>query len=202
MGIISINEIDTMSLHQMQETHEREIQILNEIAELATAYQKDDEILDDLENKITQYIYHVQDHFQSEEELMKQHGDPTFEMHKMAHDLFLADINYAKMIWTKNGDLDKILSVVRKAPEWLISHVNTVDKPTADYLGAKLGQATESVEVDMSLEEIAYELELAGVTRDKMNKLLAAIRRDGFDPKTIDKKLEVMGYAPVFTIYD
>lgn len=202
MGIISIEHVDKMSLQQMQQTHEREINILNEIDQLAKEVQNDDEYLDDLENKIIQYIFHVKDHFKSEEDLMQEHGDPTYEQHKLAHDMFLADINYAKMIWDKSGDLDKILSVVRKAPEWLVSHVNTVDKPTAEFIALKTGQRSEQIEVNMSLEEIAQELEFAGVPRDKMNKLLSAIRRDGFDSKTIDKKLEVMGFAPVFTIYD
>ena len=197
-----MNELDTINLTQMQETHENEIKILNEIADLIKEYNKDDTKLDDLENKLIQYIHHVKDHFKTEEELMQEHDDPTFEMHKMAHDMFLADINYAKMIWSKSGDLDKILSVVKKAPEWLISHVNTVDKPTADYLAAKLGQTTEQIETDMTLDEIAFELELSGVPRDKMNKLMISIKRDGFNPKAIDKKLEVMGFTPVFTIYD
>ncbi len=54
----------------------------------------------------------------------------------------------------------------------------------------------------MSLEEIAYELELAGVRFDEQRMLLSAIKRFGFDPKALDAKLIALGYAPVFTIYD
>ncbi len=202
MGLITKEYLEKMSLNEMQETHESEIELLNEIFQIIDKLQKGDTNRSELENKLFLYIDHVKEHFESEENFMKEYGDPTFEAHKMAHDMFIADINYAQMIWKNNDDIEKIISVVKKAPEWLISHVNTVDKPTADFLSFKMGQTLHKVEEEMSLDEIAFELELAGVNRDKMNKLLSSIKRSGFNAKDIDKKLEVMGYAPVFTIYD
>ena len=54
----------------------------------------------------------------------------------------------------------------------------------------------------MSIEEIEMELELAGVSRDKIVKLIAFCKNNGFDAATMDKKLQLMGYEKVFTIYD
>ncbi len=54
----------------------------------------------------------------------------------------------------------------------------------------------------MTLEEIEFELELAGLSREQQIKLLSSIKRSGFDAKAIDKKLILMGFAPIFTIYD
>lgn len=54
----------------------------------------------------------------------------------------------------------------------------------------------------MTLEEIAFELELAGLRMEEQRMLLSSIRRSGFDAKVLDRKLIAMGYAPVFTIYD
>jgi len=54
----------------------------------------------------------------------------------------------------------------------------------------------------MTLEEITLELELAGVSRDKQVKLLSSVQREGFDAKALDKKLMLMGFEPVFSIYD
>ncbi len=54
----------------------------------------------------------------------------------------------------------------------------------------------------MTLEEIAFELELAGLRLEEQRMLLSSIKRSGFDAKALDKKLITMGYAPVFTIYD
>jgi len=54
----------------------------------------------------------------------------------------------------------------------------------------------------MSIEEIELELELAGVPRDKILKLLAFVKANGFDAKALDRKLQTMGIEKVFTIYD
>lgn len=202
MGKISAEHIDIMALDSIQQKHESEIELLNEIDDLITQYNKDQSTQDNLEKKLVEYINHVKEHFETEESLMQEHGDPLFDQHKMAHDMFLADLNYASMIWNKSSDIEKLLSVVKKAPEWLISHVNSIDRPTAEFLAIKMGHKVEQQEEEMTLEEIAFELELAGVGRDKMNKLLASIKRDGFNPTAIDRKLETMGFAPVFTIYD
>ncbi|MBT8343692.1 MAG: hypothetical protein HKP62_07065 [Sulfurovum sp.] len=54
----------------------------------------------------------------------------------------------------------------------------------------------------MTLEEIAFELELAGLRLEEQRMLLSSIKRSGFDPKLLDRKLIGMGYAPIFSIYD
>jgi len=54
----------------------------------------------------------------------------------------------------------------------------------------------------MTLEEIAFELELAGLRLEEQRMLLSSVKRSGFDAKQLDRKLIAMGYAPVFTIYD
>jgi len=54
----------------------------------------------------------------------------------------------------------------------------------------------------MSLEEIEFEFVLAGLSREQQVKLLSSIKRNGFDAKALDHKLLLMGFAPIFTIYD
>lgn len=54
----------------------------------------------------------------------------------------------------------------------------------------------------MTLEEIAFELELAGLRLEEQRMLLSSVKRSGFDAKVMDRKLIMMGYAPIFTIYD
>jgi hypothetical protein len=57
-------------------------------------------------------------------------------------------------------------------------------------------------ESSVTLEEIAFELELAGLRMEEQKMLLSSVKRSGFDAKLLDRKLIGMGYAPVFTIYD
>ncbi len=54
----------------------------------------------------------------------------------------------------------------------------------------------------MTLKEIEFELQLAGLRIEEQRMLLSSIQRKGFDAKLLDRKLIGMGYAPVFSIYD
>lgn len=54
----------------------------------------------------------------------------------------------------------------------------------------------------MTIEEIELELELAGLSREQINKLIMFCKTNGFDAQIMDKKLQLMGYEKVFTIYD
>lgn len=54
----------------------------------------------------------------------------------------------------------------------------------------------------MTLEEIEFELEMAGLSREQTVKLLSSVKRSGYDAKALDQKLRMMGFSPAFTIYD
>ncbi|MEA1919507.1 MAG: hemerythrin family protein [Campylobacterota bacterium] len=138
MGILYAEQVEFMSVDEMQETHESEIAIINEIEKLATQYQINKTDPEALEKKLDEYIIHVKEHFANEERLMKKYQFPNYEMHKMAHDMFLIDLAYATKQWKEYGDISKIINFVFKTPEWIVMHVNSVDAPTADYLAQKM----------------------------------------------------------------
>ncbi len=138
MGLIYAEQVELMSLDQMQETHESEIKILNEIDGLAIDCEMGRATQEELEVKLDEYIAHVKEHFASEERLMQEYDFPSYEMHKMAHDMFLMDLQYATRQWKEFGNINKIITFVRKTPEWIVMHVNSVDAPTSDYLVRKM----------------------------------------------------------------
>jgi hemerythrin len=138
MGLIYVEQLEYMSVEQMQKTHEDEIKIINEIDKLALGYERGTIEKDELENKLDEYIAHVKEHFANEERLMQEYNFPSYEMHKLAHDMFLTDLQYATRQWKEFGDIKKILNFIAKTPEWIVMHVNSVDAPTADYLARKM----------------------------------------------------------------
>ena len=138
MALIYIEQVEDMSVEQMQQTHENEIKILNEIEKLAFGFERKTVEIDELEKKLDEYIEHVQKHFASEERLMEEYDFPSYEMHKTAHDMFLLDLSSATRQWKKFGDIKKIINFVYKVPEWVVMHVNSVDAPTANYLHEKM----------------------------------------------------------------
>ena len=138
MALLYIEQVEYLDVEEMQETHEEELKILNEVEHLAIDYSMDKSKLNELEEKLDEYIAHVQEHFANEERLMKKYNFPSYEMHKMAHDMFLLDLNYAIKQWKEYGDIKKIINFVYKSPEWIVMHINSVDAPTATYIAQKM----------------------------------------------------------------
>lgn len=140
MALLYAEQVEYLDVDEMQETHEEEIAILNEVDKLATYYwmDKSQEKLEALEIKLDEYLKHVKVHFANEERLMKQYDFPNYEMHKMSHDMFLMDITLAIKQWKHSGNIDKIIRFIRNSPEWIVMHINTVDAPTSAYIIHKM----------------------------------------------------------------
>jgi len=141
MALVYIEQLEDMSVEQMQKTHEDEIKILNDIDYLAFDVDRGEATLEELESKVNEYIDHVKAHFTNEERLMQKYDFPSYDMHKTAHDMFLEELNLAVKQWKRYENIEKITNFVRKTPEWIVLHVNTVDVPTANYLAKKMDQA-------------------------------------------------------------
>ncbi|HIP28302.1 MAG TPA: hypothetical protein EYG82_03915 [Sulfurovum sp.] len=144
MALLYAEQVEYMDVEEMQETHEAEIAILNEIDKLAVQYSMDKTKLPELETKIHAYLEHVKVHFANEERLMRKYDFPSYEMHKMAHDIFLRDISITIKQWEKFGDANKVVNFIRKSPEWIVLHINTVDAPTSAYIAQKIALESEN----------------------------------------------------------
>lgn len=143
MALLYAEQVEYLDVDEMQETHEDEIKILNEVEKLAVQYSMDKSNLHQLEIKLDEYIAHVKEHFANEERLMEKYNFPSYEMHKMAHDMFLIDLSYAIKQWKEYGDIKKIINFVYKSPEWIVMHINSVDAPTSAYIAQKIALEAE-----------------------------------------------------------
>ena len=140
MALVYIEQIEEMSVEQMQKTHEDEIQILNDIDKLAIFQDRGEATMEQLEEKINEYLVHVKAHFANEEKLMRKYDFPKYDMHKTAHDMFLEELDSAVKLWKRYEDITKITNFIRRTPEWIVLHVDTVDAPTANFLAQKMDQ--------------------------------------------------------------
>ena len=143
MALLYAEQVEYLDVEEMQETHEEEIKILNEVEKLAVQYSMDKSKLSQLEVKLDEYIAHVKEHFANEERLMKKYDFPSYDMHKTAHDMFLDDISAAIRQWKNFGDIKKIINFIYKSPEWIVLHINTVDVPTSAYIAQKMAEEAE-----------------------------------------------------------
>jgi hemerythrin len=141
MSLVYAEQVEYMDVKEMQDTHENEIKILNEIEKPATNYLLHKTHKEELEVKLDAYVAHVHKHFANEERLMQKYNFPSYDMHKTAHDMFLLDLEYAMRPWKESGDMKKIINFIFKTPEWVVLHVNTVDAPTANFLAKKMQES-------------------------------------------------------------
>lgn len=146
MALVYIEQVEDMSVDEMQQTHEDEIAILNEIDKLAIFHDRGEVTLEALEEKINAYLKHVKVHFANEERLMRKYDFPSYDMHKTAHDMFLLDLDYAVDQWKRYDDITKITNFIRRTPEWIVLHVNSVDVPTANFLAKKMQEEKKQEE--------------------------------------------------------
>lgn len=138
MGIIYAEQVDCLAVDEFQKTHEEEIAILNDIDKLYTRKFRGEDIQEEFEIKVNEYVAHVKEHFANEEKVMLEYGYPNYGMHKVAHDTFLEELNDVLKKWNRSKKIDYVINFVHRTPEWLVMHINTVDTPMSDYIYKKM----------------------------------------------------------------
>lgn len=131
MALVNIEDIEHLEFEEMQKTHEEEIMMLNEIDELATKFETDETLKDELEEKIEAYVDHVVDHFENEERLMLVHNFSGYAMHKTEHENVLKRFDEAYMPWKRDGDIWGMIKFLRSTPQWIQEHIAAMDTMTS-----------------------------------------------------------------------
>jgi hemerythrin len=113
---------------EMDLQHKQLFEILNKLEVGLLNINKDE--LTVLFNELRKY---GEEHFYSEEELMKQYDYSKYEIHKKEHDNFLIDI---EDLVDKSNNLSMLLNnnLINYVKTWLISHVLGTDKELANFL--------------------------------------------------------------------
>lgn len=140
MALLTIDQVHHVAVDEMQQTHEEEISMLNELDQLATLYENDPTKHQELEEKLETYIQHVHDHFANEERLMELYGFPPYPMHKAEHDRVLYELNGIVMRWKQHNEIDTMISYLRQSVEWIINHINTMDNITAMFISQQMSK--------------------------------------------------------------
>ena len=138
MSLLTIDQVQRISVDEMQHTHEEEISMLNEIDALATIYENDKTKQVELENKLDEYIEHVKEHFANEERLMRLYEFPPYSIHKAEHDRVLHELNDVVIRWKQHGEIDKIVAYLRQSVDWITNHISTMDNMTAMFISQQM----------------------------------------------------------------
>lgn len=122
----------------MNETHFEEIEMVNELGRLITAYQQDATLTENEINKITYslecWLQHTQAHFDRENILMMNIQFPMYLVHSSEHDHVLKNMNQIVKAWKNNNDIQPLANYVFTVwPEWFVGHVESMDMVTAQF---------------------------------------------------------------------
>ena len=140
--LINYEDIPQVSQAFMNETHKEDVDIINAIFEEVLAFEQGANNRDKIEEKYQEWIAHTIDHFRTEEEEMIEAAFPPYPIHKGEHDRVLAQMKEVFDVWKSQGDI-KILKgyLIEVIPEWLVTHISTMDAMTANYIGGGMAHA-------------------------------------------------------------
>ncbi|NPB06225.1 MAG: bacteriohemerythrin [Aquificae bacterium] len=111
--------------------HEEEIRLINELYEALTKEDKSkaDELMDEL-------LVDLEDHFTTEEELMREFEFFAYPMHKAEHDQMRQRFKEVYDAWKKDRNCAAVVSFLKdEFVPWIKSHVARWDSTTAQHLG-------------------------------------------------------------------
>jgi len=118
-----INKISQVKYNPMNEIHENEVKVLNELLEAL----KNDK---DIDKKFELFLEDVKKHFSFEEELMEKHNFFAKVPHKMEHDRIIDEI---KAVKDELNNKELLEYFENYFIPWLENHINTMDTVTAGY---------------------------------------------------------------------
>jgi len=129
--MINLNALPLVSLRSMNEVHIEEVYIINRLFENLNTDSDFETISQTLQN----LLEHMQEHFSSEEKIMRELHYPSLQMHKADHDKVLNQARYAEIQWRNSKDEDELREYLEgDVVAWLDQHIKAMDTPMSDYV--------------------------------------------------------------------
>ncbi len=125
--LLGIDKLPKVANELFNALHEDEAQI---IEELYQACQREN--LQEIDRLMELLIYDVEDHFSTEEELMREAEFFAYPMHKAEHDSMRRDIKNLYDNWKIGKNVKEI---EKKMVPWLLLHISRWDSITAIHIG-------------------------------------------------------------------
>ncbi|MFN3975806.1 MAG: bacteriohemerythrin [Aquificaceae bacterium] len=129
--LIKIQDLPRVANELFNALHEDEVQIINELYAACEKghTQEVDKLMDLL-------LYDIEDHFSTEEELMREAEFFAYPMHKAEHDSMRKDIEELYKSWKSSRDCAEIKRFLKeKLVPWLVLHISRWDSTTAMHIG-------------------------------------------------------------------
>ncbi|OHD13589.1 MAG: hemerythrin [Spirochaetes bacterium GWD1_27_9] len=119
----------TVNIKKIDEQHQKLVSILNELHS-AMLGAKANAILG---KTLDELIDYTKTHFKAEEELMQRYNYSDFPTHKEAHKIFIDKVSDFQNEF-KNGKKMISVEILFFLKDWLVTHINGVDKKYSKFL--------------------------------------------------------------------
>ena len=134
--ILDVDTIPRVDIDFMNNTHFEEVEMVKDLGELITAYQKQGTCTENEKTQITtlleNWLEHTQAHFSRENELMIEINFPAYSIHFSEHEAALSKITDIIGTWKIDGNIDPVAEFIFFFwPAWFDGHVNSMDMMTA-----------------------------------------------------------------------
>ena len=147
MARIEPSDVPTLPVPFMNEDHQRERALVNDLEEALGAHARGDaDTLEPVLGKLALLAVHTREHFLREEAAMREAGFPAYPVHKLEHDRVLAEMNREASLFRARGDAERLRRYLFEAlPDWFRRHVRTMDVVTAQFVAERMSVETEAV---------------------------------------------------------
>jgi hemerythrin len=132
MALLTWNDSYSVKVRQIDDQHRKLFDLINMLHD-AMKGGKGSAVARDVLASLTAY---TQTHFTEEERLMRDNGYPAYMEHKRAHDQLVARIrDFEKEV--ASGTASVSLGLMSFLKDWLLQHIQGVDRKYSPFLNAK-----------------------------------------------------------------
>ncbi|MEJ5339242.1 MAG: bacteriohemerythrin [Aquificaceae bacterium] len=129
--MLELKDLPKVANELFNTLHEEELEIIRELYSACEKGKRDevDRLMDIL-------LYDVEDHFSTEEDLMKEAEFFAYPMHKAEHDSMRKDLKALYLSWKSSGDMREVKDFIEeRLIPWLLLHISRWDSVTAVHIG-------------------------------------------------------------------
>jgi hemerythrin len=139
MPLVDLDGIPQVALPFINQDHREEGRLLNELQGALSAHRAGGPREPVLE-RFEALLAHTRDHFGREEAAMQRAAFPPYVVHKAEHERVLEEMEAEGSRFVQAGDTERLWRYVSAAmPEWFLSHIQTMDYVSAQFVSAHGG---------------------------------------------------------------
>lgn len=135
--LLNKEDLPMLAMDSMNETHLEDLAIINELFTLVLNYEKNASLENEklIDAKYSEWFEHTINHFNGENTMMQERGFGPYLFHKAEHDNALALMETNFRTWKETKDMSAFKHYLAEVlPQWLIQHINSMDRVTALFL--------------------------------------------------------------------